>query len=270
MKNLCERFTPLMAETLRCAGVPEEFGTPLADVNDRLVRLADQERVMAAGCGPDLSGTMRRELEAARFAVTAWADEQMLSSPRPDAALWSAMSLQFHYFATSEAGRLFYQELGKCLDTYGVPRRVRVQPSDAESRGGEDEENLLLEAEARTEQESWRILDLAERIDRAAAVRTDEDKEEAEALCVFALCLLYGFRGALYNDPALLGRVRKSCRALFDRFPAAPIPPARRRPKNVLAAVERVSFVALPVLICILFALYCGGVLANVPFHGGL
>ena len=31
---------------------------------------------------------------------------------------------------------------------------------------------------------------------------------------------------------------------------------------------ERAAYVALPLLVCILFALYCGGVLANAPFHG--
>ena len=79
----------------------------------------------------------------------------------------------------------------------------------------------------------------------------------------FALCLLYGFRGALYADAAQLARIRRACRGLFDRVPELRTPPQRRRSSELLVWGERAAYVALPLLVCILFALYCGGVLAN-------
>ena len=112
----------------------------------------------------------------------------------------------------------------------------------------------------------WRALDLAERFEAAASRHREGDDEGA--LGVFALCLLYGFRGALYADAAQLARIRRACRGLFDRVPELRTPPQRRRGSELLVWGERAAYVALPLLVCILFALYCGGVLANAPFHG--
>ncbi|OUO93841.1 DotU family type IV/VI secretion system protein [Cloacibacillus sp. An23] len=262
MNGLCERFAPLMAETLHYAGAPEGLETPLAEANARIVELAGRER-SAVSPGESQSAAGRRALEQARLAVYAWADEQMMSSPRADAASWAAVSLQFRYFGTSEAGRLFYQELDKCLDSCGAPRRVRGVPRDgAEESAAGDMTCAELDGGA---EGSWRELDLAERFDAAASRGCGEG---FEAIRVFALCLLFGFRGALYGDASLLARVRSSCRALFDDEPEPEAPPARRLPKYGLAVAERAAYVALPLLVCLVFALYCAGVLANAPFHG--
>lgn len=262
MKDICERFAPLMAETLHYAGSQEGLEKPLEEVRARLFDLAEQERSVSEGCFQGQSAPLRRDLEQARFAVAAWVDEQMMSSARPDAAMWAALTLQFRYFSTAEAGRLFYQELEKCLDSCGVPRRVRIAKTETcgtRSDGG----GLDLESCGAPEPEEWRELDLAERLDSVQA-RTDEDG----ALSVYALCLLYGFRGALYGDPALLSRVRKASRGLFGGTPEVRTPPERRRTAELAVWGERALFIALPLLVCLVFALYCGGVLANAPFHG--
>ena len=106
MKNLCERFAPIMAETLHYAGAPEGLAAPLSEAAGRLVELAERERALPA-CAPAQASTPRRDLEQARFAVFAWADEQMMSSQRAEASSWAVMSLQYRYFGTAEAGRLF-------------------------------------------------------------------------------------------------------------------------------------------------------------------
>lgn len=273
MDRLCERFAPLMAETLHFAGSPDGLSVSLNDANARLCALAEQERSASPFDGLSGDGTqpheLRRELELARFAVAAWADEQMLSSPRADAASWAGMSLQFRYFKTAEAGRLFYQNLEKCLDSCGVPRRVqtpRAQPSPEKTVPADGEQGIEdLRAEILApapadlpENADWRVLDLAERIEFAA-----EKNAGDSALKVYALCLLYGFRGALYGDPALLSRVRSACRRFFPEAAAAAVMPGGRKTRNYLVLGERIAFVAVPILVCILFALYCGGILAN-------
>lgn len=263
MRDICERFAPLMAETLHYAGSQEGLEKPLDEARARLLVLTEQERAMPEGCPPYQSTASRRDLEQARFAVAAWVDEQMMSSSRPDAAAWAASSLQFRYFGTAEAGRLFYQELEKCLDSCGVPRRVRVEKPETADILADGDDGLDLENSCGPEPEEWHVLDLAERLS-SAQVRTDE----GGALSVYALCLLYGFRGALYGDPVLLSRVRRACRGLFGSAPEVRTPPERRRSADFAVWGERVLFVVLPLLVCLAFALYCGGVLANAPFHG--
>ena len=190
----------------------------------------------------------------------------MLGSPRADAAAWAESRLRYRYFETAEAGRLFYQELEKCLDSCGVPRRARLKKREAADGPGAEDEGIDLGACAEPEREEWRALDLAERFEAAASRHREGDDEGA--LGVFALCLLYGFRGALYADAAQLAHIRRACRGLFDRVPELRTPPQRRRGSELLVWGERAAYVALPLLVCILFALYCGGVLANAPFHG--
>ncbi len=265
MKNLCERFAPIMAETLHYAGAPDGLAAPLSEASLRLVELAERERALPV-CASGQPLTPRRDLEQARFAVFAWADEQMMSSTRADASSWAAMSLQYRYFGTAEAGRLFYQELEKCLDSCGVPRRARLQNVDAAAEPLGDGDGIDLGVCAEPEGNEWHELDLAERFEAAASRHRDGDDEGA--LGVFALCMLCGFRGALYSDAAQLARIRRACRGLFDRAPELRMPPSRRRASALAVWGERVAYVALPLLVCILFALYCGGVLANAPFHG--
>ena len=265
MKNLCERFAPIMAETLHYAGAPEGLAAPLSEAAGRLVELAERERALPA-CAPAQASTPRRDLEQARFAVFAWADEQMMSSQRAEASSWAAMSLQYRYFGTAEAGRLFYQELEKCLDSCGVPRRARLKKHEAADGPLAEDDGIDLCACAEPERDEWRELDLAERFEAAASRHMEGDDEGA--LGVFALCLLFGFRGALYGDAAQLARIRRACRGLFDRAPELRMPHSRRRASELLIWGERAAYVALPLLVCILFALYCGGVLANAPFHG--
>lgn len=270
MIGLCERFEHFMAETLHYAGAPDGLTVPLADAETRLVELAEKERSMPAG-QPDISDMSSQNLERARFAVMAWADEQMLGSQRPDADEWAAVSLQFRYFKTAEAGRLFYGELEKCLDSCNVPRRARTRPVS------ENEEELAAggtelsagEAESAAEEnefDAWHDLSLAERCELAAD--TDIKGEEFETLKVFALCLLYGFCGELYDDPERLGRIRRACRSFFERTPEISAPHLAPAKRDALVTAEKVAFIVVPLLVCLLFALYCGGVLANAPFNG--
>ena len=89
-----ERFAPLMAAALHCAGSSEGLAMTLEDIQARMLELADEERAMppalTAHGGPTDMPERLRELENARFAVYAWADEKLLNARRPDAAASAA------------------------------------------------------------------------------------------------------------------------------------------------------------------------------------
>ena len=116
-----------MAEALHCGSTPAGLELPLAEVHERLKLLADEERaqplpepdVPAVAAGPELplseglpapgDAAQRLQLacDNARFAVYAWVDEQILQSSRLDAMDWLGLSLQYHYFDATDAGRDF-------------------------------------------------------------------------------------------------------------------------------------------------------------------
>ena len=122
-----------MTEALHCSSAPEGLALPLHEVHERLSALADEERsrplpssaedlapprdaplplLPDAGDAPDdAARKVRLACDNARFAVYAWVDEQLLQSPRLDAADWLSYSLQYRYCGTTSAGREFFSRL---------------------------------------------------------------------------------------------------------------------------------------------------------------
>ena len=240
--DMQERFAPLMAAALHCAGSPQGLAMPLEDIQSRLLRLADEERSLPPGLPADgsqgLEEACRRELEEARFAVYAWADEKLLNAPRPDAGAWMPLSLQCRCFSTTEAGQQFFVRLDAMLQALGI--------------AGE---------------ENGRPLDLAQRLERARS----RQQGGAGALEIFALCLLYGFKGRLFGQDELLARVRKACRALLLRpeiLPAQEESHAQQDRQTMLRRLEAAGYVLIPLAVCVLFWLYCASVLARIPVKG--
>ena len=178
---LTERFAPLMAQALHCAESAEGLALSLDEIQKRLLSLAEEERSQIwEGKSILHDDSAKNDLDDARFAVYAWVDEKMLNAQRADASAWMPLSLQCHYFSTTEAGQQFFARLTVLLDRLCLAR--------------EDAENTL---------------DLAMRLELAQNLAKEQDG--MELLRVFALCLLYGFRGRLFGQEELLQRVRKAC-----------------------------------------------------------
>ena len=244
--DLQERFAPLMAAALHYAGSAEGLAMPLKDIQARLLVMADEERARSALDAedglPDGSEERRSGLEDARFAVYAWADEKILNAPRPDAGDWLPLSLQYRYFSTTEGGEQFFSRLDAVLDTFGIAREA-----DGESR------------------------DWVQRLELACGLSANN--AVTEVLRVFALCLLYGFRGRLHGQDELLARVRKTCRMLLRRpetaAPALVTTKARENRQMLLQRIEAVACVVVPVVVCVLFWLFCANILAHIPGQGG-
>ncbi|MCR5563002.1 MAG: DotU family type IV/VI secretion system protein [Desulfovibrio sp.] len=241
--DLQERFAPLMAAALHYAGSPQGLATPLEDIQARLLEQADEERALpvpsAGGDLPDMPEERRRELEDARFAVYAWTDEKLLNAQRPDAAAWMPLSLQCHYFSTTEAGQTFFSRLDALLTALGIAGEGAEPP------------------------------DLAQRLEQARGLPPDSSR--VDVLRVYALCLLYGFRGRLYSQDDLLARVRKACRALLRRPEPAQAPkaaPARQDRQTLLHRLEPALYVLVPIAVCGLFWLFCANILAHIPVKG--
>ena len=259
--NLLPRFSRLMAEALHCGGTPDGQALSLAETHERLKALADEERALplpdclpAAPDAGDLplpggdasldeaSRQWRLACDNARFAVYAWVDEQILQSARLDAADWLGYSLQYHYFGTTAAGRDFFARLTALL-------RDSLPAADAATPDAQE----LTDAAPQTLE---------------AFVLHGGDERVAATAEVYALCLLYGFRGMLHDAPETLSRYRKAAHALLRRreAPEAAPPREERQAAHLVRTVlENAAYVLVPALGVLLFGSLCAAQLADIP-----
>ena len=239
--DILERFAPLMAEALHCADTPEGQALPLEEIQARLLHLAKEETLQALPSNQEPEA-LRTALDDCRFAVSAWVDEQLLTSSRPDAAGWLPLSLQCRFFATTDAGQLFFERLDSILEALGLPAE-------------EDGEAQSLES----------------RLERATAL--PPDAPGLGTLQVYALCLLYGFSGRLYDQPEVLARLRPLCLNLLHRYQRQTRNLGRltrnRRGNILFRSLEPlILWILTPLLVCVLFSLFCAAILASTPVRG--
>ena len=213
-----------MAAALHCAST-EGQSLPLEDIQARLINLADKERLLPLD--------QEVLIDDARFAVYAWVDEKLLHAERPDALGWVPLSLQCHYYSTTEAGRLFFTRLNALLDQLGIAK---------------EEE------------------DLGQRLE--LALNLTKESRPYEVLQIFALCLLYGFSGKLYNKKELLARLRKTSLLLLKQNSTLieqTITPQVQIKQSNFQIFEPVLYVMVPIVISIIFWFYCADILAYIP-----
>ena len=73
---------------------------------------ADIERLVSqAGTCLQEKGIPKEENDQARFAIFAWIDEVILSSPWNEKAQWQGQQLQRTYFQTADSGEVFFERL---------------------------------------------------------------------------------------------------------------------------------------------------------------
>lgn len=251
-----------MAEALHCGSTPAGLELPLAEVHERLKLLADEERALPlpepeVSAGPadglplagempspgDAAQRLRLTCENARFAVYAWVDEQILQSSRLDATDWLGYSLQYHYFDTTDAGRDFFARL-RALAGSTAPFADDGAPEETDGPAGNGPQNL------------------------EAVLLHGGDELTLAAIQVYALCLLYGFKGMLHDFPEALTRYRKAAYLLLRRSgdaAALPSVPAGTGESRVAAVLEKAAYVLVPPLVVLLFGALCAAELANIP-----
>lgn len=93
------------------------FPTPEALRNELLARLAPLSNAAPAGVAPD-------ELEAARFALVAWADEVILKASWPGHEEWLRAPLQMQLYRTTQAGNEFFAHLARLRPEQSAAREV--------------------------------------------------------------------------------------------------------------------------------------------------
>jgi type VI protein secretion system component VasF len=234
---MVQRFFILMRTALYLARSEEGLSLPPDEIRRRLeTPLAEERRLPLPPIPP---GGRSLDMETCRFAVYAWIDETLLNSPRPDAGDWSGHSLQYQFFHTAEGGARFYDNLLRLL------RGLDPNP------------------------ELERLPELLEK-----ANETFSDGPERGELSVYALCLLYGFSGRLFNRPDMLTRLRETARPLLEEnWPPAAVQASNGansttrdrewRSPSLLSRVEPVLLTLLPLVVTALFLLYCAGILAD-------
>lgn len=257
--DILNRFKPLMSQALHFAGTQAGLETPLEQVQGVLRGLADKERSLPyaaeASTAPDSalsSFNWKENGEYCRFAVYAWIDELLLNAPRSDASGWMALSLQSFYFATSAAGIRFFTDLNARL-----ARTLEGQPQEAAL-------SLVPAASAETGS-------LSASLARAATLALPD--EEMQVLRVYALCLVYGFSGCYFDKPEELHAIRKAAGQFLtasEEPVALSIEPKSMHLSTSLEFVEPLLYVLVPLLVCLVFGLYCADILANLPLDEAL
>ncbi|MDR1463053.1 MAG: DotU family type IV/VI secretion system protein [Azoarcus sp.] len=239
----------------RARSLAGESALPLSEIRQTLFALAEEEReTPVAASVPTREEPMRPEagfdtapdFPRCRLAVYAWVDETLLNAARPDAAAWTAMSLQHAFFQTSEAGTLFFTHLGELLD------RLLPLADDAavEKAGAPD----------------W----LVSQLEAAAPLRRETSPARRE-LDVYALCLLLGFRGRYFDAPEFCERLRQAARKILTNSEGIRSARAHsqgrrwRMDKPLPPALEWLLYALLPLAATLLFGFYCADLLVDLP-----
>ncbi len=242
--TLLSRFEPLLALAMHARDTAEGRAVPwealASDMHGAVLR--EWQTMLPDGIGPAC-------LEDCRTAVYILIDEILMESPRTGEGLsagWYPHSLQLRFLHTDTGGVLFYERMESLLDRIiAVGHRPAAPRMDLRGRPDASENVLELplpEAEPSIEDP------LLDKLLAACALLRDEPGlagtlPEAAALPVYALCLLYGFRGR-YHEPdkaAALEGLRKAslplCLSLLGKGSEAPDPPkpaVRRLPVRSL------------------------------------
>ncbi len=103
--QLANCLIPLFAQVRAFVLTPTGDAASLTALLDGAIASARQ-RAHAAGCAPD-------DVDAALFAVAAWADETLLTAVWDGAAQWQRHLLQRRYFNLGNAGVAFYERLAQ-------------------------------------------------------------------------------------------------------------------------------------------------------------
>ena len=115
--RLVDCFTDLIAYTSLVTRPSGAGQTSFEQVDANIRRLiADSEVLCEKG------GFAPTDYDPARFAVFAWVDEAILSSTWEGKNRWLGEQLQFRYYQTSDAGKLFFER----LNTLG-PHQIDVR-----------------------------------------------------------------------------------------------------------------------------------------------
>jgi hypothetical protein len=234
----------------RARSLAGEAALPLSEIRQTLFALAEEERkapIAVSAAGGETGFDDAPDLSCCRLAAYAWVDETLLNAARPDAAAWTAMSLQHAFFQTSEAGTLFFTHLDELLD--------RLLPLADDAVVAEK-----AEAPAR----------LASRLEAAAPLRRETSPARRE-LDVYALCLLLGFRGRYFDAPEFCERLRQAARKILtdsEGIRSSSQARLRQPGKPLPLALEWLFYALLPLAATFLFGLYCAGLLVDLPRIG--
>jgi type VI secretion system protein ImpK len=118
-QNLGRVAGDFFASVLLVSEAPEEQFTDAASLRAQLVSLLD-----VVSRDPLAQSLESQELEDARFALVAWADETLIKSSWPGRGDWSQDLLQQQLFRTNRGGDEFYERLERLRPDQNAARYV--------------------------------------------------------------------------------------------------------------------------------------------------
>jgi type VI secretion system protein ImpK len=104
--HLTDCFMELMAYVVYFQRTSQKRQPPFEQVKADVTRLLSQSEALSRK-----GETSREEFDTARFAVCAWVDEAILSSPWSQKNLWQREQLQRIMYNTTEAGEEFFDRM---------------------------------------------------------------------------------------------------------------------------------------------------------------
>ena len=243
---------------------------PMASCARTMDRLADREMAMAP-----LQGLSSREMSAARLAAFTFADEILLARP---GSTWFAHGLQLNRLRTTDGGSRFYDVLGELLHA----AEHEVLSRNGEQGASVPDMKLFAEDLAPEKGAHFRSCEhLARDMGNLARDFDPTDCNPPLAAAAFmALCLVYGFRGELYQAErqAELAELIQASRLLLarlsegdERRAAATLPAGAgitRKPGLVkrLKRPNALVLVLVPVLLTALWYVLCASLVNTTTF----
>lgn len=301
-KDLRTRFLPMLSLAMHTRGTTEGRAMEWREVARQMQGLADDEQAL-----PVPEGLERQDLEDCRLAIYTMVDEILLSSPREgESSLpgWFAHSLQVARLGNASGGDIFFRKLSDLLfrttsrpdpngnakpDAPADPMLFQLAGPlpgslpDTGSFSGQGMQGHYQPGQQGGIIQGWmpqlaRIIPVESLPACLDSLYPDQPRSSAAcsamaALCLFALCLLYGFRGRLFGqqNAIVANALCRSASGLLFRLMNAtlvssvivrkPGQPAKKR------SILRSPFLLflLPVLLSGIWYLVCAEIVNKIP-----
>ena len=291
-QKLNSRFEPMLAFAMHVHGTAAGQALSWPEIAAKMRGLADAEQAL-----PIPAGMEEQDMKDCRRAVFTLADEILLGSPRQteQAGLtgWFPHCLQLAYFGDTSGGERFYRQLSALLIKTAVQDTTKTDTDPlmlanplfatfaknlpTQSQYGANANGFLPQNTYDTASHVIAPEQIASYLDalQADSGCSESGKSALAAICLHALCLLYGFKGELYGARHLtvVQELTAAAANLLTRLnlPALVAPPEATDAADQ-ATTQKFTLlrhpavlVLVPLLLCGIWYLACSDMINTIP-----
>lgn len=291
-QKLMSRFEPMLAFAMHVHGTAAGQALSWTEIAAKIRGFAEAEQALPIPTGMD-----EQEMKDCRRAVFTLVDEILLGSPRQteQAGLtgWFPHCLQLAYFGDTSGGERFYRQLSALLIKTAVQATTRTDNGPltlanplfatfaknlpTPSQHGSTANGVLPQNTYDTASHVIAPEHLASYLDalQADSGHGESGESTLAAICLHALCLLYGFKGALYGarNLTVVQELTGAAANLLTRLnlPALVAPPEAADPADQ-ATTQKFTLlrhpavlVLVPLLLCGIWYLACSDMINTIP-----